>query len=384
MQAANGECANHICVFLPSLAGGGAERVMVTLANGFAANGRRTDLVLANKTGPYLDAVSCDVSVIDLQKHGPLAAAPALAKYLQRCRPAVALSALYSANIAALLARSMARAHDTPIVISERNSLVEMLRSKPAWKKAFLSKTIKRLYPAADRIIGISNGVAEELNMFLSLPRNSVSAIHNPLDIDRVVECGRAAPKKNRAAPYIVAVGRLTRQKRFDVLIEAFAKVRQKHDIRLIILGEGEERASLETLIGNLDLQPHVELPGFLSNPFAVMQNARLFALSSDREGFGNVVVEALALGVPIVSTDCHFGPREILCDGEFGRLTPVGSPEALAAAMLETLNEDRAAGVETRYCRAQEFAAPVAIKKYLDVLDGAVAARAVSMRMAS
>jgi glycosyltransferase involved in cell wall biosynthesis len=170
--------------------------------------------------------------------------------------------------------------------------------------------------------------------------------------------------------PVILAVGRLTKAKDYPTLFRAFSLVRQVRPAKLLILGEGEERSNLERLAIELGIQNDVSMPGFVDNPFAFMAKASVFVLSSAWEGFGNVLVEALACGCPVVATDCRSGPREILDNGRYGRLVPVGDHEALAKAILETLdNPDFPADRQTRLQRAMEFSIDAAVDKYLKVL---------------
>ena len=166
--------------------------------------------------------------------------------------------------------------------------------------------------------------------------------------------------------PVILGVGRLTQAKDFPTLIRAFALVRKKHPARLMILGEGEERSKLETLVQELGLEKEVSLPGFVDNPYKYMKRAAVFVLSSKWEGFGNVLVEAMALGTPVVSTNCPSGPAEILENGRWGRLVPVGDVYALAEAIIETLDEEHHPDVANR---AKDFAVELAVEKYINVL---------------
>jgi glycosyltransferase involved in cell wall biosynthesis len=165
--------------------------------------------------------------------------------------------------------------------------------------------------------------------------------------------------------PVILGVGRLTVQKDFPTLIRAFARVRQKRNARLLILGEGELRSELNALVAELGLQADVALPGFVENPFVFMRHASLFVLSSAWEGFGNVLVEAMACGMPVVSTDCPSGPAEILQNGKWGRLVPVGDVQALSEALLATLEESTHPDVAAR---AAECSVDRAVEGYLRV----------------
>jgi glycosyltransferase involved in cell wall biosynthesis len=199
-----------------------------------------------------------------------------------------------------------------------------------------------------------------------------VRVIYNPIVTDELLAMSRAPVDHPWCAagapPVILAVGRLTEQKDFPNLIRAYARLRQRRSVRLVILGEGEARGELEDLIARLGLAEDVYLPGFVDNPFAWMRQARLFALSSRWEGLPSVLIQAMACGAQVVSTDCPSGPAEILEDGRWGRLVPVGDPEALAAAMDAALDDDEdiRAAVEIR---ARAFAVEPSVRGYLGVM---------------
>jgi len=233
---------------------------------------------------------------------------------------------------------------------------------------------MSRLYPQAHNIVAVSQGVAEDLSTLIQLSPDRVTVIYNPVITPNLLEQALAPLThpwfEREQPPVILGAGRLSLQKDFPTLLRAFALVRQHRPARLVILGEGEERANLERLAIELGIQNDVSMPGFVDNPFAFMAKASVFVLSSAWEGFGNVLVEALACGCPVVATDCRSGPREILDNGRYGRLVPVGDHEALAKAILETLdNPDFPADRQTRIQRAMEFSVDAAVDKYLKVL---------------
>jgi glycosyltransferase involved in cell wall biosynthesis len=258
------------------------------------------------------------------------------------------------------------------VVTNEQTTPSLSIRSQPA--AGTVLKMMRRLYPKADRIVAISQGVADDLISLLNLPHEKVTVIHNPVITPELFEQAKQPVshpwfEQNRLL-VILAVGRLTKAKDYPTLFRAFSLVRQVRPAKLLILGEGEERANLERLAIELGIQNDVSMPGFVDNPFAFMAKASVFVLSSAWEGFGNVLVEALACGCPVVATDCRSGPREILDNGRYGRLVPVGDHEALAKAILETLdNPDFPANRQTRLQRAMEFSVDAAVDKYLKVL---------------
>jgi glycosyltransferase involved in cell wall biosynthesis len=200
---------------------------------------------------------------------------------------------------------------------------------------------VKRFYPLADAVVACSKGVAEDLVQNMKVPRERVHVIYNPTDPE--IEAKAQEPVdhpwfKNSKIPVILCVARLAPEKDLPTLIRAFSIVRKERPAKLVILGEGSERAKLEALVKELGLEGDVWMPGFVDNPFKFMKRATVFALSSKFEGFGMVIAEALAVGTPVVSTDCPSGPAEILGGGKWGKLVPVGDYEKLAEAILETI----------------------------------------------
>ncbi|WP_280569551.1 glycosyltransferase [Chromohalobacter sp. 296-RDG] len=359
-----------LTLFLPSLEGGGAEMVMVTLANGLAAQGWRVDLVVARATGAYLKNVAAEVHVVDLRAPRVLYSLPALVRYLRKTRPAVMLSALNYANVVALWATRMAGV-GTRMVISEHNNVTRDMHSEPAWRSWLIPLLMRHSYPWANGIVAVSGGVAEELSRALALPRGRIDVIYNPAVTERLRELSTQALAHpwlaNGEPPVILAVGRLTEQKDYPTLIKAFAALRARQSVRLVILGEGELRESLEALVASLGVSEDVAFLGFVDNPYAWMRQAALFVLSSAWEGFGNVLAEAMACGTPVISTDCPSGPAEILEDGTWGQLVPVGDPQALYEAMVTALQGDGYPDVESR---ARAFDLGQAVQAYLRVMQ--------------
>ncbi|ABE59067.1 glycosyltransferase [Chromohalobacter israelensis] len=356
----------RIAVFLPSLAGGGAERVMVTLANGFAARGVPVDLVVVAAEGAYLEDVSPRVRLVELGASRVLFSLPALVRYLRRERPHALLSALNHANIIALWARKLARTR-TRLVVSERNTLSRDLSSDRF--ERVVPWLMRLSYPTADAIVAVSGGVADDLAQTARLPRERIDVVYNPINsnLPRLSEAPVVHPwLAEGEPPVIVAAGRLTVQKDFATLVEAFARVRRTHRARLVILGEGELRATLEARIEELGIAEDVALPGFVDNPYPWMRQASLFVLSSAWEGFCNVLAEAMACGTPVVSTDCPSGSAEILENGKWGRLVPVGDASALARAIAATLDDETHPDVRHR---ARSFDLHQALRGYLRAL---------------
>lgn len=358
-----------IALYLPSLRGGGAERVMVNLANAFADRGFKTDLVLVEADGPYLKDVSKAVSVVDLNASRVLFSLSALVRYLRRERPQVMLSAMNHANVLALLARKVANV-ETNMVVSERNNLTQSLRKPRSIRARLLPIIMRYIYPLADAVIAVSDGVAENLSSVTGLPRARITTIYNPVVTPKLLKLAKESIEHPWFAPdqppVILGVGRLTLQKDFHTLIHGFAKLREQRPLHLVILGEGELRTELEDLVGKLGLSQEVLLPSFVENPYAWMRKSALFVLSSAWEGLPAVLIEAMACGTRVISTDCPSGPAEILENGKWGRLVPVGDIDALATAMLTTLDDPNPPHVKKR---AADFSLERSVDDYLHAL---------------
>lgn len=384
----------HLALFVDSLYGAGVQRSMLRLATSFSARGHSVDFIVCSASGHFAKALPEGVSLVELlpRVHGSallraassrqtsrlwwptlrfLAARhlPALVAYLREARPDAVLAAATTPNLLAVAARRLAGV-ETRVVISQRTTLSEKVaRRGKYWKLAL----VEEFYPGADGIVAVSHGVACDLSHTASIPPSSIEVIYNPIVGPELLDAARTPVDHPWLAagspPVLLAVGRLRPRKDHATLIRAFARLRKERAARLVILGEGEERARLLRLARELGVAGDVDLPGFSDNPFAWMSRAALLAHSAQWEGFGNVLVEALACGCPVVSTDCPSGPSEILDGGKYGALVPVGDAEALARAMCETL--DRPPDAARLRERAATFAIEGVADRYLSVLDG-------------
>lgn len=330
-----------IAFFLPSLGGGGAERVILNLTQGMVERGLPVDLVLAAAEGAFLEQLPPSVRLVDLHAPRVLRSLGPLAGYLRRERPRVLISSMNYANVVALLAAKLS-GRNTPVVVTVHTTLSESSRQQQRRLSGLIWPPLLRMfYPYAAHVVAVSSGAADDLSRSSGLPRNRVEVVYNPVITRDILAAAKQAPDHPwfdpGQPPVILGVGRLTRQKDFPTLIRAFANVRRRRPARLIILGEGEDRADLTALAKELGVSDDVELPGFRNAP-AYMAGSALFVLSSAWEGLPTVLIEALAAGTRVVSTDCPSGPREILQDGRLGSLVPVGDVSALVTAMLEAL----------------------------------------------
>lgn len=327
-----------LAIIAPLKAWGGIERKIMILCREFLAEGVSVQLILLKGgTVPYPDEFPLEVEVIDLKSRGKLSSLCKLAVQLKRDTPDAVLTAKDHSAKVTLVVRALCRLK-VPVFVKVTNTLSQTLRRR------LKRLTARWLYRRADRLICVSKGVADDLRENFNVPIERIRVIYNPT-LTPDLEQRRQQPVhhpwlQGDGPPVIMGVGRLTKQKDFHTLIDAFVRLRGKCAARLIILGEGVLRESLEQYASLQGVGHEVDLPGFVSDPIPWLSRADLFVLSSRYEGLGNVVIEALAAGVPVVSTDCPSGPSEILDGGRIGSLVPVGDPEAMAVAMQRAIDQ--------------------------------------------
>jgi glycosyltransferase involved in cell wall biosynthesis len=346
---------------------------MFNLIQGFLDRGIAVDLVLDFLIySPFEKLIPTGTVLIKLEAHKSVQRLPRLVGYLRDRQPDALLSATHFANEVACLARRLAGVR-TRIGISEHTNLAsDITDSKSLLRRLLLPWTTRRIYPLADDIVAVSNGVADGMCRVSGLDRRRVRTIYNPIDFAGL----RASANEPVDEPWflpgeppvILAIGRLEAQKNFPNLIHAFAKLRQTQNARLLILGEGSERKRLASLIAEVGLDLAVSLPGFVTNPAAYMAKAALFAMSSSWEGMPVSLIEAMALGLPVVSTDCPSGPAEILDGGKYGELVPMNDSSALAGALIRGLSEGRqTVGIEW----LRQFDSDTITESYIELLLG-------------
>ncbi|MCB0335768.1 MAG: glycosyltransferase [Bdellovibrionales bacterium] len=366
--------AAHIAIFLPSLRGGGAERAMLIFAEGLVKLGVKVDLIVVQAQGPLLEVVPSEVRLINLGKSRMLHALCALWRYLRVEKPQALYSTIVHTNIAALIA---GRLSFTGVKVIVRESNSPLSEVKQGISRQLMHRLTPWVYPFAHRVIAVSEGVAEELRQLNRSFKRQIAVLPTPVITARFYELAEQdCPHpwlQNSPSNVILAAGRFVVQKDFKTLVAAFASVEQRFpEARLIILGEGPLRGQLESQIKALNLESKVALPGFVQNPLPFMKRARLFVLSSLHEGMPNVLVQALALGTPVVATDCKSGPRECLQDGAFGTLVKVGDVDGLAQAIDDSWNSvvEQSA---LDYCQ-RTYSAEAAAANYLQLIDVACA----------
>jgi glycosyltransferase involved in cell wall biosynthesis len=402
----------RIALYFMDLAHGGAERVWITLAREFARRGAAVDLVVERPDEPCEpippgvrmvvlepDFTSRASHLMALRAHPLLLArhwrqrngllgrdfrlGPALARYLRSDRPDVLLAAdglwIMRAHWALAAARAPTRfiavqhtAYSQTLSRSDRPRTPSALR-RQTLRRRLAPRLLRAACARAHAVVGVSQGVADDLARVTAYPRGRIAVIHEPV-IGESAQVRLEEPLSHPwfapgEPPVVLAVARLAYQKNLDVLLHAFARLRAQRPARLIILGDGKERSELEVLARTLGIAADVAMPGFVANPYPWYARAGVFALSSRFEGFGMVIAEALYCGCPVVSTDCPYGPAEILDGGRYGRLVPVGDDAALAAALAQTLAAPPNRAV--LHARGAEFTVTRAVDRYLALLGG-------------
>ena len=361
----------RVAIFTANMDGGGAERAMLKLAGGIADHGYDVDLVLSRAEGHYLREVPDSVRIVDLRARRVLSSIPGLVRYLRRERPDAMLTSMNYVNVVGIWARTLARV-DTRLIVNEQNALSLEAAHSPRRRHRLMPRLIKRFYPWADGVTSVARGTADDLVRAAGVSPDLIEVVHNPIVTTELRELVAAPLDQPWFAPgevpVVLGVGRLAPQKDFGTLIRAFARVIARRPCRLMILGDGPERASLEALVSERGLTRSVDLPGWVSNPYPYMARAGVFVLSSRWEGLPSVLIEALFCRVPVIATDCLSGPREILDGGRYGALVPVGDEETLAARIESALaGELPAAPAESWEPYEQE----TVVRRYLEVLVG-------------
>jgi glycosyltransferase involved in cell wall biosynthesis len=323
--------------------GGGVQKGRVILANALAERGVNLTCVLPEAKGPFLEQLSPDIPVVELGTRHAIPLVRRFAHYLQRHRPAVVLASQHHTILAAIWARHLA-AVETCLIVTQHNTLSELCRqSRRPTVHYLLPRVAPRFFRQADMVCAVSNGVALDFAAMTGIAMSQIRVIYDPtvtpqLAAQAALASGHPWLDDGKDRPVVLGAGNLIRIKDFETLIRAFARLRAIRPARLVILGEGPERKNLEHLTRQLGVAADVDLPGFTVNPYAFMARADVFALASRVEGLSNALIEALACGCPVVSTDCPNGPAEVLEDGRYGRLVPVADDAALAAAIDATL----------------------------------------------
>ncbi len=364
----------RIAIVITDLRGGGAERVMLNLANGLVQNGYAVDMVLLQKRGELIPDLLPEINIVDLGTLRYRFMILSFSKYLKRHRPDVVIANMWPITVACVIAcKWIVRASCKLILVEHTTwSQAELITNRI--KRNIISNTMHFFYPMAETIVHVSKAAAYDLAEFARLDRNKITVIYNGIEL-HVQEPESSSSFFSSVSGWvngphrkILAVGTLKKVKNYPLLLEAFALLRKKMNVRLLILGEGDERGRMEQIIAEKNLKDDVYLPGFFKEPRWFYRHADLFVLSSYCEGLPTVMIEALAEGVPVVSTDCPSGPREILENGEYGILVDSYDPRDLADAMEKSLQTEH--DVQKLKSRAYDFSVEKFVKKYINLIE--------------
>lgn len=367
-----------IVIFIPNANYGGAQKVIINLIQEFSKQNICIDLLLGKAEGIYLSQIPKNINIVNLDSSRLIKTLPKLVNYLKKQKPDVLMSTPAVANVVAAIAKKLSGV-STKLILREAihystEKANVSFRKQPTFWIAL--RLVPLVYPWADKIIAVNPKVAEDIAKVTKISSDKIYPINNPTITLTILKKVKEPIEEswfqeiNLEKNYLIlGVGRLANQKDFLTLIKAFSIIRKQSQAKLIILGEGENRKQLESLISDLNLTTDVILPGFISNPYAYMAKASVFVLSSAWEGSPNTLIEAMACGTPVVSTDCLSGPREILENGKYGKLVKVGDYEALAEAIIQTLNSENNRNALKE--RAKDFSVSDIAKEYLQVLLG-------------
>lgn len=365
----NPDYSRSIAILLPNLRGGGAEHIQITLAHEFARAGHEVEFVLMQAGGELLEEARESFSVVDLNCPRARNLPRVLSRYLRQHRPDALLAAMWPLTVIAPISARLS-GHRCKVLVSEHGILSAQYRDWGRAHRAALPSSMALGYRLAHSRVAVSAGVAADIAALSGLRRNAFDVIHNPVpprpepskQAIRDVEALWSGSKGAR----IVTVGKMKAVKNHPLLLRAFARL-DRSDARLMFVGGGPGRDALLSLACELGVAERVIFAGFHPDPTPFYQTADLFVLSSDYEGFGNVIVEALACGTPVVSTNCPSGPAEILENGKYGRLVPVRDAHALGDAMQQALAARHDPALLKQ--RASDFAPAIAAKRYLELL---------------
>ncbi len=346
--------------------------MLANLAIGFTTLGRKVEIWTYQNDCPFMNYLPKSVALIVINK-GKTGIEQAATR-LDKIKPAVMLTSKEENFELALSVCNKAKS-SVPLIFRaamNHEGKNKQRGSFRAWRK---NCRIRKLYPKADHVIAVSSGVKEHLVRLVGLLPDQVSVIPNPVIHDGMLEQSRESIEHpwflDDNSPVIIGVGRLSRQKNFSFLIDAFSRVRQFLDCRLMIIGEGRYQARLKRQVQRLGISEHVEFMGFQSNPYAFMARADIFVLSSLWEGSPNVLTEALALGIPSVATDCPSGPKEILDHGRFGFLVEMNDIKGMADAILKTITDPPPP--EKLKKAVSDYTIEESSRRYLNVIDAVV-----------
>jgi len=367
------EMIERIALCVPSLQGGGAERAFLHLAKGLTQLGWWVDVVVVSQRVAYQVPKHDRLRLISLDSERVSHSVLRLREYIMSQRPCTIISALSHMNIAVIMS-TLLTTYKPPIIITEHNNFRLNTRYAVNYRARLMPWLMRLLYPLADRVVAVSQALSEDLKRFVPKIKDKVHVIYNPVIDDEIFARSQEAIDhpwfRRKTHKVVISVGRLVEQKDHATLLRAFNLVRRKVQAKLVILGEGPKRVDLEKLVRDLELQEAVCLAGFVENPYKFVKAADAFVLSSRWEGLSIVLVEALALGTPIISTDCPHGPSEILAQGRYGKLVSVGDVTGMADALVETLTAPPPPCGETAW---SQFTIQSATRRYARLISDVI-----------
>lgn len=392
VRRAPGDDRLRVMLLLPSLNGGGAERLAVHLMNRMDPGTFNVRMGLLRRAGPYLrqvdpdrvdaspfggDRLDFDKGNRKIYRPGAMLAGSLLVPWsiramLKAFRPQVVMSFRKGMSIGVMFGTRFYGRRRVAWIAREGNNTLAVINEEldNRFARALVRRLTRHCYASADALLTISHDLRDMMVRNLRIPEPQVKTIYNAVDLERVRRLAAEDAPVPPGDPLIAAVGRLEPQKGMDVLVRAFAASRARASYRLLLVGQGPEEAALKTLAAELGVGDRLVMPGWVDNPFAWLARSAIFALPSRWEGFGNVVIEAMACGLPAIVSDCDFGPREIVQQGACGIVTPVGDVPSLAAAIDRVAGDPELRGrlVETGRARAVAFDVPTIVGQYQDL----------------
>lgn len=369
-----------ILFFLPTLAGGGAERTIVNIANGLDKDRYDVFVVVIDRpnSGKYKDAYSGllnqEIHLINLAIPIRYLNYPKIAyktrKAIERISPDIVMSTMLKTNVLIIIALICSKFHGKCIIRESNNRSVEITSS-------FTKKFIRELYNrGSDKIVALSEGVKYDLTYYFGIKPSKVRVIYNPIDLENIERKSQGYIKQSSTDVIkIIAVGRLHPQKDYPTMIRALSELKGNYKFEMKILGTGPLKKEIEELIQELGMEGMISLLGFKDNPYQFLAQSDIFILSSAWEGFGHVIVEAMACGAAVIATDCNYGPGEIITNGENGILVPIGDIKELKEAIekVMTNNNLRKELTDNGKKRAKDFDKKIIVQEYMDLFENLV-----------
>ena len=365
-----------IAIFIPSVHGGGAERAMLIFAEELAKRSINVEVVVGSLEGAWRNMLPDSLSIVDLGATRMVKTVLPLRRYIVSRRPVALFSTISHANLGALIAKVISGV-DMPVIVRQSNTPLSEYKESSGAK--WVGRLIPYVYSWADAIIAVSDSVRDDLVTMKPHLASLIKVIPTPVLFSAIFDQAREVPDhpwfRDKKIPIIVSVGRLKPHKGMYDLVKAFSYVIKKKPARLVIVGEGDDRKRIEKFVATRGLAENVALVGFKSNPFSFMRHSDVFVLASHYEGLPNVLIQALALGVPVVATDSPGGVRELLKDGLLGHLVPVGQIKVMADAIITAFSRERnTAGSPEMLAR---YHVEDATDQYLSLLNSVMSSRA-------